>query len=102
LVKVIAPIKYEVNIDIHIIKLLHEADLYTLSLSELRRNVAATDQVLNEHLDQLSTWNIIYDEKPKGNGKARKISLTLNYFEATEILVAIKNSIETINKYFTI
>jgi hypothetical protein len=97
----VRPIRYDVNIDLKIIKLLQEADLFTLNITQLKEKAVSTTETLDIHLHYLKQWQMIYDQRPTRNGKARKISLTMPYFDAIDRLLELKHSLETVNERFT-
>jgi hypothetical protein len=85
-----------------IIKLLHEStDLFTLNITQLKEKAVSTTETLDLHLHYLKKWNMIYDQKPTRNGKARKISLTMNYLDAMDKLLELKHSLEKVNERFS-
>ena len=97
----IRPIRYDADISIKIIKLLSEADLYTLNITQLKEKAVSTTETLDIHLHYLKKWGMIYDQKPNRNGKARKISLTMSYLDAIDKLLELKHSLEKVNERFS-
>jgi hypothetical protein len=93
-------INYDIDLDLRIIGTIAQSKGQTINISELRNILECYALTLYKHIDNLSKWGLILDEKPKRNGYPRRISLEKNYRDCVDELISIKHAIDTINQYF--
>lgn len=98
---IITAIKYDADIDIRIVNsIVLSGKNETITMSELRRNVPIYQKNLERHVECLVRWHIINDQKSPSNGKARKLTLNMDYGDAMRVLMKLKDAIETVNEFF--
>jgi len=95
-------IKYDVDIDLKILKTIFDSKNGIVNMSDLRHLLGLYQSRLEEHLDYLQKWKMIQDKKPQGPGKAREISIdeTTTYGECILSLTHLKTAIGLVNEYF--
>jgi hypothetical protein len=70
------------------------------NITELKSNISCSYTQLDSHIANLERWGLIDDEKPTGNGKARKITFRKSYTHCLSVLTKLKNAIDTVNVFF--
>ncbi len=93
-------IKYDIDLDIKILHIIKDQPNQRITITDLRNYLEIFQTRLEEHIDHLVKWNILHDEKPTSNGKARIISFVRPYDLCMHDLLNLKYSIDMINKYF--
>lgn len=93
-------IKYDVMIDIKILNTVLGSKNQVANITDLRNNAVSYSLTLDEHLANMVRWELITDERPEGNGKARRISLQKPYDFCLHELLRLRTAIETINEFF--
>jgi len=93
-------ISYDVDRDLKVITFLNECTNKRANITDLRTNTISNNITLDKHLANLEKWEMIKDEKPSGNGKARKITLIKPYDFCRFRLLMLKVSIDHVNNFF--